>query len=392
MNVIVGRFVALTALCLMLQGCAQMGPPLPPSLELPKPPADLRATRKGNQVTLTWSEPTRTTDRQSVRYMGPTHICRTVESEMHVCGNPVGELAPPPVPSAALKSGEPKPQTYTDTLPSGVQSGNPAHFVTYAVEVLNRDGRGAGLSNQVRVPAVPTWPPFENFTAQITGDGVRVSWSLPPPPGRAPDFRCLFRVYRRLEGTTKGNRIADIDLSRCLGFVYLVPLAPNAPTQPATQPAEAEGKRSLADTFLDQTMEWEKTYFYHGTVVSVVADAEGHDVEVEGDDTPEVKVIAHDVFPPDVPAGLQAVFSGEGQKPFVDLIWAPVTNADLAGYNVYRSEAGGAAVKLNSELVKSPSYRDSEVASGKTYVYSVSAVDVRGNESLKSEEASETVP
>src|ERR1035438_2866865 len=48
----------------------------------------------------------------------------------------------------------------------------------------------------------------------------------------------------------------------------------------------------------------------------------------------------------------------------------------LAGYNVYRSEANGSTVKLNSELVKSPSYRDSAVSSGKTYVYSVSAVDL----------------
>jgi fibronectin type 3 domain-containing protein len=90
---------------------------------------------------------------------------------------------------------------------------------------------------------------------------------------------------------------------------------------------------------------------------------------------------------------LQAAYSGEGQKPFVDLIWAPVMNADLAGYNVYRSEAAGEAmVKLNSELVKSPSYRDSAVASGKTYSYSVSAVDVRGNESPRSEATSEPVP
>jgi fibronectin type 3 domain-containing protein len=49
-------------------------------------------------------------------------------------------------------------------------------------------------------------------------------------------------------------------------------------------------------------------------------------------------------------------------------------------------------IRLNSDLVKSPSYRDSAVASGKTYTYSVSAVDVRGNESLRSEETSESVP
>ena len=73
-----------------------------------------------------------------------------------------------------------------------------------------------------------------------------------------------------------------------------------------------------------------------------------------------------------------------------------MTNSDFAGYNVYRSEANGGAgektVKLNSELVKSPSYRDFAVASGKTYTYSVSAVDVHGNESQRSEPTSEPVP
>ena len=49
-------------------------------------------------------------------------------------------------------------------------------------------------------------------------------------------------------------------------------------------------------------------------------------------------------------------------------------------------------VKVNAALVKSPSYRDSAVGSGKTYTYSVSAMDVRGNESRRSEETSEPVP
>jgi len=59
---------------------------------------------------------------------------------------------------------------------------------------------------------------------------------------------------------------------------------------------------------------------------------------------------------------------------------------------VYRHEEGAAPVKVNTELVKTPAYRDANVASGKSYWYSVSAVDVRGNESAKSEEASERVP
>jgi len=100
----------------------------------------------------------------------------------------------------------------------------------------------------------------------------------------------------------------------------------------------------------------------------------------------------HDVFPPAVPAGVQAVFSGPGQQAFIDLIWTPVGDADLAGYNVYRHEAGAAPMKVNAELVRTPGYRDSQVAPGKNYFYSVTAVDERGNESERSEEAEERVP
>ena len=141
----------------------------------------------------------------------------------------------------------------------------------------------------------------------------------------------------------------------------------------------------------DSDFEWEKTYAYRITSLSTESRPSG-EVQVEGDDSSTVRIVAHDIFPPAVPSGLQAVYSGEGQKPFLDLIWAPVIDADLAGYNIYRRDGDNTATKLNSELVKPPSYRDSAVASGKTYFYSVSAVDVRGNESARSEEASESAP
>lgn len=69
-----------------------------------------------------------------------------------------------------------------------------------------------------------------------------------------------------------------------------------------------------------------------------------------------------------------------------------MTDVDLDGYNIYRHEEGARPVKVNAEPVKTPAYRDAAVVSGKNYFYSVSAVDVRGNESARSEETSETVP
>jgi hypothetical protein len=143
---------------------------------------------------------------------------------------------------------------------------------------------------------------------------------------------------------------------------------------------------------VDHGFEWEKTYFYRATVVDVISLEGKPDVQFESADTPAVKVFAHDVFPPAVPAGVQAVFSGVGQQPFIDLIWAPDTDGDLAGYNVYRREEGGEARKINSALLTAPAFRDLNVATGHGYFYSVTAVDVRGNESARSGEAGEAVP
>jgi hypothetical protein len=371
-----GRLIAPTALCLLLASCAQTGPPLPPSLELPKPPTDLRASRKGNRVTLSWSEPMLTTDHQNVRSVGATLVCRSRQSdrshaEMTECENPAATL-PAPSSAAPQKSGSapsssqrPAPQTYTDTLPANLQQQDPTAEFTYAVEVLNRNARGAGLSNRVHVPAIVTLSPPGDLAAELTGDGVVLAWTS-ATVSQNPGVQLRYRIYRRDETSGKDAIAGEVSLG---------------------EPGPAH--------FTDSSFEWEKTYLYRITAVSIVKRPDS-EAQVEGDDTSPVQIIAHDVFPPSVPAGLQAAYAGEGQKLFIDLIWAPVTNADLAGYNVYRSETNGTpvtqTVKLNSELVASPSYRDLAVVSGRTYTYSVSAVDVRGNESQRSEETSEPVP
>lgn len=388
MNPLSAKLAALTGLCLFLAACAQTGAPMPPSLELPKPPTDLRATRKGNRVTLTWSEPTLTTDRQSVRYLGPTLICRSADPDMTVCGNPIQIVQPPssafsrkaPKSTQKPQPRQPMPQTCTDTLPPDAQSQNPDAEVTYSIEVLNRNARGAGLSNRVHVPAITALSPPPDLAATLTGDGVLLTWTSAGAAPTQPGVEHRYRIYRRAE-VISGDHSADQARGKNTEKEKKEVIAGEVPI----------GQAGRAQ-FLD-AIEWEKTYLYWITAVTVVHHP-GSEVQVEGDDTPVVRVVAHDVFPPAVPAGLQAAYSGEGQKPFIDLIWAPVTNADLAGYNVYRAEPNRAAkpTKLNSELVKSPSYRDTEVSSGKTYVYSVSAVDVRGNESARSEETSETVP
>jgi hypothetical protein len=368
------------ALTSLLAGCASVQAPLPPSLELPKPPTDLRAVRKGDRVYLFWTVPMQTMDRQSVRRQGPTRVCRSLEVLMSTCGTPVGNVAPAATPEAQKRAGiDAKPQaTFVDTLPAQLQQQNPTRMVTYAVEALNLHARSAGLSNQVQVPLAPTWPPPAKVGAEVTADGVIMTWECEAFPNLA-GVRYVYRIYRRSGDSGVDLSVADV---------------------------ECPGRG-----FLDRTIEWQKAYEYRVTVVTSALGSKGATpcpeaaaaegaaaspdcitLTVEGDDSPPQKVFTNDVYPPGVPTGLQAVFSGPGQARFVDLLWAPDTDADLAGYNVYRREEGGQPAKINAELVRTPAFRDTNVQGGKTYWYSVSAVDARGNESTRSEETSEAVP
>jgi hypothetical protein len=359
---------------MVLASCGYPGVPIPPALELAKPVTDLRAARKGDKVYLAWTVPAKTTDRQIVRHPGVTRICRSLKVPVADCKNAAAEIPPSqfPLPAAeANRKGGLPPKveaSYTDILSQDLQKQDPAAEITYAVSVQNASGRSAGLSNQVQVPSAPTLPPPDHFRVEIKKEGVLLSWDCPPAVAASDVIEHKLRIYRREQGKAADAKVSDANLTDCN----------------QAQPANQE--------FLDQTFEWEKHYDYRATMVTVAAAPGKPEVEVEGDDTPAVQIFAHDVFPPAVPTGLQAVFSGVGQAPFVDLVWSPDTEPDLAGYNVFRHEENQPPVKLTSELVKAPAFRDSKVESGKKYFYSVSAVDERNNESTKSEETSEQVP
>lgn len=369
----------LFALVIAMSGCASIGSPVPPSLALPKPPTDLRALRKGDKVYLSWSVPAKTTDHQNVRRPGPTRVCRSLSAVMSRCDVPVGNLEPSKASETHAGSHDKIQAQFVDTIPADLQQQNATRMATYAVEPLNLEARSAGVSNQVQVALAPTVPPPGNIRAQVVTDGVVLLWKCELPQTTLPNIRYAYRIYRRSVVSKTDARLADIECPIC--------------------------------RYDDHTTEWQKSYEYRVTAVTFAklengvrpcppnnSDETGsipdctQTAEIEGDDSPPVKVFTNDIFPPSIPTGLQAVFSGPGQLPFIDLVWAPDTDVDLAGYNVYRHEDNEAPKKINSELVKSPAYRDTSLSAGTTYFYSVSAVDLRGNESARSEEANETVP
>ena len=360
------NFLLLTTGTAALVGCGVPGIPKAPSLELPEPVSSLRAVRKGDSVYLDWTLPSETTERLPVRRLGPTEICRSMDAAMSGCTNPLTQVAPPrlaPAGARQNKSAKPGRASYQDDIPPSLLVEQPGAQIFYAISVLNENGRSAGISNIVHVPAVAALPPPSGFRAQVAAEGVVLSWTAIPRAPEVAGLREAYRVYRRRQGENTDTVAGE------------VPLGASSPTQ-----------------LVDHSFDWENTYFYRVTVVILIPETGRPETQFEGEDTPAVEIFAHDVFPPAVPSALQAVFSGVGQRPFIDLIWAPDTDADLAGYNVFRHEGKAEPVQINAELVKAPAFRDMNVASGRSYFYSVSAVDVRGNESARSEEASEAVP
>jgi hypothetical protein len=345
-------------------GCGTPGAPQPPSLQLARPVDDLTASRKGNRVELDWTLQRKNTDRTLVQHPPATRICRREGTGLMITCDVVAEVPPPKTQPQPRKKQAEEPAIrmhYEDSLPPQLGNQNPADFVTYAVEEINSHGRSAGLSNQLQIPVAPTIPIPGDLSAQVSGEGVRISWTGSAPPEAPPGLSYRYRIMRRPVGAPAYTVLTDVEPS-------------------------AKG------SYLDKTFAWEQKYEYRITTVTQI-DSHGITTAVEGDDSKPVEAFTRDIYPPAQPAGLQAVFSSVGQKPFIDLTWAPNLESDLAGYNVFRRTEGTQFEKLNKQLVVSASsFRDEDVEPGKKYIYTVSAVDLRGNESQRSAEASETVP
>jgi hypothetical protein len=61
---------------LLVAGCGMPGAPLPPSLNLPEPVTNLSVVRTGDQVALSWTMPTRNTDKMLLKGEIAVRVCR----------------------------------------------------------------------------------------------------------------------------------------------------------------------------------------------------------------------------------------------------------------------------------------------------------------------------
>ncbi|MGA9462710.1 MAG: hypothetical protein WBV28_07970 [Terracidiphilus sp.] len=351
-------WVGLSALWIAgATGCGTPGAPQPPSLNLPQTVTDLSANRAGDRVTLTWTCPKKNTDKLAIKGDIKARVCRREGSGTCADAGSLKEL-----PGAT--------GTFSETLPDALSSGTPREL-HYFVEMRNKAGRSAGLSNPVAVLAGAPPVPVQGLSAEMRKEGVVLRWKADREDGGVR----LQRTLLTPPATKPKEGIAT----------------PSG--EPVEQNLWVEGGSGTGRT-LDKNIRFGETYEYRAQRVLRVT-VDGKSLELAGELSAAVRVEANDVFPPAVPTGLAAVASlgGNGGETAVDLSWQPDTEADVAGYVVYRREGGAAWQRISPAApVVGPAFHDAHVEPGHTYRYAVSALDQGGHESARSEEAEESVP
>jgi fibronectin type 3 domain-containing protein len=318
---------------------------------------DLEGILRDGLVELAWSAPRRRVDNSRIVEPAMTRLYRTEDSGQ----------------------GEPRPAMLVDDRIAGYkeigsfQVGDPAaptaergrftyvdrnltlgRRYTYVVTATDLQGRTSAPSRRLTLAiiAVPEAP--QNVQAVSGEQEVKLSWQ---PPARLTDGGPVETplIYEVLRATTADG---------ALGVV--------ARTEPGVT------------TLIDSRLENDRAYYY--AIRSVRQEGAAM---AQGLTSARVSATPTDVTPPRPATALVAIASERA----VRLSWTPSPDPDVIAYVIYRTTRSGSFERVGSVRAPATTFTDRDVAAG-AYRYAVTAQDssARANESLRSNEASVTVP
>jgi hypothetical protein len=353
-------FVPCVLACAVVAGCAAPGDPSPRHPITPAAITDLTARQSGSAVVLTFSIPNQSTDRESLAEPPTVEIYRAALSPGTVPDRKTPWRLAYTIPSERVDSYvngdrvEFRDPLAPDDL--GRSAGSP---LAYVVRTRAVKGRASGDSNILTARIYPPPAPPHDVHASVTESAIALSWSESLTEGTAPKTTG-YRVYRAEIEPGEGPPPQDLSQMKL------------------ETPLAMQGSPTAAE-FSDTHFEFGHSYVY---VVRAVTEY-GADIVESADSAPAV-VRPRDTFPPATPAGLEAaIIPATPEAPaHVELSWAISSEADLAGYHVYRSDREDVPGEhIDQDLLPSPTFRDTSVVPGRRYFYRVSAVDRTGNES-----------
>lgn len=291
-----------------LSGCAYVGDPKPPTLDIPGRITDLRAAQYGGKILVEFTVPPLTTEG-----LGLTGL-QAVQLRAAAAGSPAREYD--------VRASGPGAVRYD--FPAQNWAGKQ---VTLTVRTTGPKGKASEPSNSFQLPVGPALPPPADIRAVTMPEAVRLTWSSGAP---------RFWIFRAVS---------------------------DAPMAKVAESDNAE--------YIDNSVEYGTSYKYFVQAIETLLR--------QSELSEAVSITPRDTFPPVAPMGLAGVPGINS----VELVWERSEEGDFQGYHVYRSTDGGAFERVAGPI-PAPTYSDRAVEIGKKYSYSVTAVDINGNESARS--------
>jgi predicted small lipoprotein YifL len=340
------------ALLLFVPACGKKGPLRPPLRLVPQTAEGLRASQRGARIILEWTQPDAYNDGSRLDGIAAVEVWEGAApddfpaSARLVRSLTTAELEP------LRTAAAPAPASYALAfVPSGPGPAGGAPRL-YALRVVDaRRKRASDFTPPAALHYVPVPLPPTGVTAEVEESRIVLRWTPPATnaDGTKPPALGGYRVYRS-EGGGGARRLNDKPLS-----------------EPRLEDADFAFGRA-----------------YRYVIRAVAATEE----TAESEDAVPFDIEPRDVFPPAVPAGLTAAAGGT----VITLLWDPNREPDLAGYKVWRRQAGQTAWTLLTPVPGAGNaYTDLTPAKNVRYEYAVAAVDTAGNEGPRCAPASEIV-
>ena len=341
-----------------LIGCGKRGVPVPPKDRVVQI-VEVSGYQRGNQVILSWQMPAYNAPTGDVLNISRADIYRLAEPAKSPLQLSEEEFASRSTLIAALAITNAdfakKTLSYKDVLQFAGQSAR----LRYAIRFVNSTGQKAGFSNSLlieptsKVAGGPT-----SLSAEPSQDAIHLKWQAPAAnvDGSTPVSLLGYNIYRSASEKEAGKPLNKT-------------------------PVTTTG-------FDDEFFEFNKDYYYFVRAVSIGTQSE----PIESAESNILKFKAVDTFAPTAPASI-TVAAGPGM---ISIFFAVNPEKDVVGYKIYRSDDAAKPkvdwTVLTPELLKTNTFQDKRVETGKTYYYYLTATDKFGNVSPMSEVVSETVP
>jgi Fibronectin type III domain len=358
------RMLILGAAAVLCCGCGKRRPPLPPIERVQQRTESLSGIQQGNEVILSWPAPQRNAPDSSVQSIRRIDVFRLAEKpgaplplteeEFAARSTLVGSVTYDEIRNAGDSL------TYTDKLELAGESTR----LRYALRYVNASGQRAAFSNFLLLePAarVAQPPTLLSTGKEVTETGINLSWQ--PPSAN-------------IDGSTPINVLG-----------YNVYRSDESQSQPGQTPINST--LVSGTDYSDKNFKFGANYRYIVRAVSL--GTEGGQVESLNSNV--LLISPRDTFKPSPPSTPSVAPARPGT---LSIFFAPNPEADIAGYNIYRSTDPNVAreswIKLNQTLLTRTTFQDEKVETGKRYYYYLRAVDTTGNISDPSDVDSGTAP